>query len=494
MAVTIDTIQLRDYQESFVKEIRHKLFKYERIVAAMATGGGKTVVFLAITRMAINAGRTVLLLTESTKIFPQIADSCDNAVEISAGVKDVPLEAGNIYVAMAQTLVRRPVMVDFFNSLGKGLIIITDEAHIGTPTKLLQQMPDAYHIGFTATPDFRAAKHLPALYNEIVVGPQPAELVEHGHLSAYTHLARTKADLSGLQKDSRGEFSERSQELVFEKPVVYEGLLEDLKNTPYSKCLIFTASIGHCERLTEQLASDGLDAVAVHSLADPEAIKEFTHGAVNICVSVGMLTKGIDYPPIDLVVLQRATTSLPLYLQMIGRGSRTCSGKAGFTVLDYGDNYKRHNLWIVDRDWGKMWKGKDKKGEGVAPVKDCPACGYIVNTSVMACPGCGHVFEKKRDDEPPAKTELIDVTADFNRLRGRKIVQLLPLELAIYAKYTGKKAFAIRVAKAHLQAGDTDFIWSFAKAMGYKKGWVLYQIAEVEETTEKIEFHNITLK
>jgi len=485
--------KLREYQERFVNNIRLSLFQNQKIIACMATGGGKTIVFLAISQMALKRKKTVLIITESTKIFPQIANSCKKAIEINAGIKNVPFITESVYVAMAQTLLRRSEMIDYFGAFGKELIIITDEAHIGTPTKLLSQFPNAYHIGFTATPDFRAAKHLPILYNDIVIGSQPSELVESGYLASYTHLARTKADLSHLQKNSMGDFSEHSQELAFEKPVVYEGLINDLKTISYKKCLIFTASIGHCERLTEQLNNSGFCSVAVHSLVSSETINLFTEGEINICVSVGMLTKGFDYPIIDLIILQRATTSLPLYLQMCGRASRISSGKTGFTVLDYGENYKRHQLWIMDRDWSVMWKGKLKEKEGVAPIKDCPACGYLMPVNIKICPGCGHVFEPKKNNSPEPETELVDVTKEYNLLKGRKISSLTPKELVAYVRVNNKKPFGLRIAKAKYQSGQKDFLKDYAKNMGYKPGFLPIVIHELANESQ-IEFHDITIR
>jgi type I site-specific restriction endonuclease len=41
-----------------------------------------------------------------------------------------------------------------------------------------------------------------------------------------------------------------------------------------------------------------------------------------IVTSVGILTTGFDEPTVECIILNRATRSLTLYHQMIGRGSR----------------------------------------------------------------------------------------------------------------------------------------------------------------------------
>lgn len=485
--------QLRPYQSDLYKEINYGLAKFQKIIGQAVTGAGKTVIFSEIARNASAKGKTVLLLTESTNIFPQIAAENEGCFEIAAGAKNTPLEAGKIYVAMAQTLVRRPMLISWLNGLARNLLIINDEAHVGTATKLLQSLPNAFLVGFTATPDFRVAKHLPEIYKAIACGPQPSELVDLGFLSSYSHIARTRADLSKLQKQG-GEFTEASQMEAFEKAVVYEGLIEDLTQTKFRKGMVFCASIAHADKVSAALFEAGFPNVVVHSQSDPSFLEQFTNGKTNICVSVGMLTKGFDFKPTDLIVLLRATTSLALFLQMCGRGSRISDGKDGFLVLDYGDNWKRHGLWIQDRDWEVLWKGKPKKDDGVAPIKDCPSCSFILAVSIMVCPSCGHVFEKKIDG-PIGKTELINLTEEYNKLKGRKISTLSPLELVAYVKTTNKKPYGLRIAKAKLQAGDHEFLKEYAKAMKYHHQFYSRMAEElVYSDSEIIEFHDIEIR
>jgi superfamily II DNA or RNA helicase len=47
----------------------------------------------------------------------------------------------------------------------------------------------------------------------------------------------------------------------------------------------------------------------------------------------------------DTIILNRATKSLTLYYQMIGRGSRKLPNKDMFTVIDLGNNAARFGLW-----------------------------------------------------------------------------------------------------------------------------------------------------
>lgn len=465
---------LRPYQQNFADNIRKSLAKSNRIIACAATGSGKTKTFIWITKEAISKGRTVLIISESTKIYKQISNEVGKCHNIGDGIKELYVHPNHVYVAMAQTLAKREAIIKQFKALGNDLLIINDEAHIGTATKLLNQLPDAYLIGFTATPDFKFAKHLPEIYNDIVVGPQPQELIEMGFLSPYYHYERKVANLSALKK-SGSDYSEISQEQAFEKKEVFEGLLDDLLKFQFKKAIVFCASIKHAKYVSEQLRSFGYKVAEVHSKNSNSDYQlfQFTNGDIKICVSVGILTKGYDFPDIDLIILQRATISLPLYCQMIGRGSRTANGKDRFTVLDYGGNASRLNLWNFEHDWSKKWNSAPKrKSDGVAPVKMCPVCGYMMQTTIMVCPGCNHQMEKL----PPTQkeTELIEVTEKFNLLRGRKISSLTPAELALYVKITNKKPFAKRIAMAK----GEEFLTEYAKEVKWKYGWWNHIIAD----------------
>ncbi|MCK7554112.1 hypothetical protein MKQ70_03435 [Chitinophaga sedimenti] len=74
-----------------------------------------------------------------------------------------------------------------------------------------------------------------------------------------------------------------------------------------------------------------------------------TKGA--ILTSVSILTTGFDEPTVQTVILNRATTSLTLYHQMIGRGSRRLPKKKTFNIIDLGNNIDRFGAWQSPVDW-----------------------------------------------------------------------------------------------------------------------------------------------
>lgn len=485
---------LRPYQENFIHGLGMAVKLHRRVIGCAATGAGKSKTFLRIAANALKKSHTVLVITESRKIYKQLINEV-HAQEIKPG-SNPSIVPGRIYLAMAQTLRRRTALIEAFRIISEGefnahhgLLIINDECHINEATGILLQLPAAMLIGFSGSP---VGKHLVKLYSHLVVGPQPHELVLDGYLTPYSHFERQRAELSQLEVDRSGEFTEASQERVFGTDAVYDGIIDDLKNPKFkwNKALIFTSSISHCEQTAARLTEAGIECVTVHSALKGKEdfnLFQFMHGTVRVCVSVGILTKGFDFPAIDFIGLLRKTSSLALYLQMIGRASRVLETdiklpieqrkKQRFYVFDYGQNCKKHLPWDFHRDWETLWRSKPKR-EGVSPIKTCPECDYVNDAAAKVCVNCGYVWHTLNTQEvtEPVDTVLVEVTAKYNALVGKNIKELTGQQLADYAKSKGKQGFAQVVCIWHYKNGHEQLIKDFCKAMGYHHKWATHAI------------------
>lgn len=495
---------LYDHQLAFQRNIAIAVKQHGRVIACSATGSGKTKTFIDTAAKAQAKGRTILIISESTKIFNQIKAEID-ATLIAEGRDYKTIQPGFVYLAMAQTLLRRQHLVEQFNSLGSQLLIIYDECHVGNGASILQRLANALIIGFSATPE---GKHLQHIYNHCVVGPQPHELVVAGYLCGYTHIARERADVARLTLNSAGDdYSEQSQEDVFESDAVYEGLIEDLRTVKFRKALIYCASINDCEHTYRTLTDAGFTCVRMHTRMHKDdqkaAIARYENGLVPIMINVAMLTKGYDYPPVDLVAIKLKTKKLSKYIQMCGRASRVIKGqealpihmrtKQRFTVLDYGQNWKMHYQWDYEHDWANLWQGNPPKRPGVPPIKYCPQCEFLMPASAKKCSNCGYEFLtiNLEFEEPQPETVLVEVTSPYTALLDKNVSQLNPQELAIYARTKNKKLFAIRIAKAHAQT-NPEFLRAFGAAMSYKWQWAQRMLDELP--TEPIQYNDIVLR
>ncbi|WP_183560614.1 DEAD/DEAH box helicase [Mucilaginibacter sp. SP1R1] len=480
----------RQYQIDIVDRTSRSLAKNKAVILHAPTGAGKSLMIDMIVTRCIEKGKTVLVLSDARKIYNQLVKEC-NGTEINANVKSMMVFPGQCYVGMIQTLIKRPMIIAQLQELGSNLILLIDECHISTSTKLIDYLPDAYRIGCTATPYGVLHKHLPTYYNDLVEGPQVDWLIQQGYLTNYRHKSRVPADTS-LLEIRNGEVTERSNEIVFGAQRVYDGLFEDLKEFAYKKCVIFVASIKQAEALNEKLNEAGFGSTRYHSQVEHgeyELAKFTSLGMANILVTIKSLSKGWDYPPIDMVVLMHKTLSTSVYQQEIGRGSRIYPGKDMFTVLDYGMNWKQHGLYFEDRPYSELWKKVKRKGEAEGPsaCKSCVSCESIIPVSARICKYCG--YEYPVPEQVFAQGELVDLTDEYHDLVGKKISELTPLELANYAKLKNKRPFAIRVAKAREQIAQ-GFLMDFAANMGYKRGWLDHQVIP----NEPIEFTDIVLR
>jgi superfamily II DNA or RNA helicase len=228
------------------------------------------------------------------------------------------------------------------------------------------------------------------------------------------------------------------------------------------------ASINTAEAFAKELGEGRVYCVHSKQSAYERAdlIEEFTASKYGILVNCGIATTGFDCPDIEVVVVNRATKSVALWLQMVGRGSRPTASKKEFTILDFGENVHRLGFWQEARDWGKAFAGMEqKKGQGVAPVKDCPCCGAVLYASARFCEFCGEVFAT----EKKAERGSLELMA-YEKLNGRYLFEIAktPADLwELKSRKNYKQAFIERV----LYYANYSELRRFWDAKGYTQGY-----------------------
>lgn len=481
----------REYQQKIIADIPVQLALHNSIVVQSPTGSGKSHIINETVKKIMKAGKTPLVISDNLTIHGQLLVEC-NGHTVDSSIKFIHIIPGQCYVAMTQSLVRRSLIVEQLKGLPEGnLVVIVDEAHRNSMTPLILELRAKWNIAFTATPHYKWAKHLQKIYKYLIHGPQINELISLGKLAHYKHVIRTGANLTEL-KTKNGEFTEESQNAVFG---LYDGMYEDLPKQNFKKCVVYVASIKLCEKVYSDLLSLGYKVTRYHSQIGEESLRLFTHGNCNICVSVSSLTLGWDFPPIDLIILWRSTTSLVLYLQICGRGGRPLPNKSHFTVLDYGGNYERFGAWNMDRNWEALWKAPPKKRTtstylGVSGSKECPVCHALLPVASRSCDNCGYIYPET--EIKLMEGQLIEMQNTINALNGRLVAEFSITELVIYAKELNRKQHAIRIAR-RMEQEKPGFLSQFAQAMNYSSGWVEYQLSTIPSDT-KINFYNSKIR
>lgn len=505
------TFTLRPYQQKIFDEIPRRLVQGSVLVYSPARSGKSKIIAATVTRI-LKAGRTPLVVTHRGKIQKQLIEHCGaHSIDADTGVTHW-LNPAVCHVAMNQTLVKRTALISQLQALGHNLVVIVDEAHRGDFNKLLDHLKTneptgAMLIGFTATPAWRWSKFLPKYYKSIICGPQVRELIVSGNITPIEYH-EMRNDLDELETGNTGEFTEASQNNVFNTTAIYDGLFNEIQRFSFNKCIVFCASKKSADALHIKFIEQNYAAVKYYSgMKDGTyQLGQFTTlNAASILITVSALSEGFDHPPIDLNIIWRATTSLPLFIQMGMRGATPYDSKLITTVLDFGGNNTRFGgntdrmALTMDRDWGVLWQPPEKpprQADGVAAIKNCPACEYIISALAKSCCNCGYIYpesEQKLIDGELIRIEAeqTEHAANVTKIIGRKISTLSANELALYALEKNKKSFAARIAKWHEQTQE-GWLADYAACMNYNKGWITFQKKMI--TDAPIEFTDITIR
>lgn len=374
----IPTKRLYHYQESDISTLFEKLeqnMSNYRLLYQLPTGGGKTVIFSEIAaRFIAKYNKKVIVLTHRTELCNQTSAALRmtgtaNKI-INSAIKKIPKkDSYQCYVAMVETLKNR-ISEGLFITDDIGLLIV-DEAHHNSFHKLFGKFKNAAVIGVTATP-FSSDINLPMHknYAELVVGEQIGSLIEQGFLAKPTNW-RYDVELNTLKTGIHGDYTVSTSDELYSSPAMLDLLVHAYQqHSRNKKTLIFNNGIFTSRRVEETFTKLGYPIRHLDNKTSPSERAEIlkwlkkTKGA--ILTSVSILTTGFDEPSIQTVILNRATTSLTLYHQMIGRGSRRLPNKKSFSIIDLGNNTDRFGEWNASIDWQQVFEHPEAYHEGMS--------------------------------------------------------------------------------------------------------------------------------
>jgi len=359
--------ELYEYQQGAISQIFDKFEtapEDHHLLYQLPTGGGKTVIFSEMVRQYLKKHeKKVLVMTHRVELCRQTSAmltefGVTNKVVDSKADLDDQAEY-SCYVAMVETLNNR-LNDEKLDISDVGLVII-DEAHYNSFTKLFKFFEKSFILGVTATP-LSSNKELPMKgnYDELIVGEKIETLIENDFL-ARAEVFQYDMGLTSLEVGSNGDYTVKSSEDLYSSPAMLEKLLKAYeKHSKGKKALIFNNGINTSINVYHTFNAAGLPVMHLDNTATKkqraQILKWFKETPNAILTSVSILTTGFDEPTIDTIILNRATKSLTLYYQMIGRGSRILNNKSKFTVVDLGNNMYRFGPWGADLDWQTIFK------------------------------------------------------------------------------------------------------------------------------------------
>lgn len=418
-----EQMKLRVYQERAVRNLTGLFLEHRRIIAIAPTGSGKTVVGAVMARrMLRRQGGRVLWLAHRVELLRQARAQLITAglpeawVGILSGAEVINPDAP-ILVAGVGMFRNCPVP----DNVG---LVVVDECHHAVAksyASLLESMPDVPCLGLTATPWRLDGKPLGDVFDYLNVVAEAGELIADGHImeSVVYGISREKAAalVGGLKFRSGGDYSVRELDgLMRRRPLMANIVKEWHRLAGGRPTVVYACTIDHAEQLANRFRRSGAtSAVLDWKTPDRERTKilsDLASGRTQVVVNVGILTEGVDCPPVKCIILARPTRSLTLYRQMCGRGSRPDSTGMRPLVLDHAGNTWRLGLPEAPVEWSL----EERVKIGEAPVKYCAECGAMSPARAEVCARCRAEFPPSEGEQ----RELAERETELERIQLEK--------------------------------------------------------------------------
>ena len=404
--------RLRAYQKEALSAVMKAIKTDRNVLVQAATGAGKTILFSALikrflkskkdARVYVLAHREQLIWQARSKLC-QVWPECEKDIGLACASTGRKVDVYKpIVIGSPQTLSHGP------ETLPRADMVIIDECHRLAPAnkdsqyrRLIDAMrgnsPEMRLVGVTATP-YRLGQGL--IYGEqckdkganwfdsmcFSIGTEL--LQEQGYLVPLRLFAPVDPDLSEVGT-ADGDYIVKQLSDTMSKAVHVHSALDAVERHASDRkhIVVFAVSIQHAEILRDSFRETGRKAEAVHSkMPHGERLRildAFDSGEIEVLCNVGVLTEGWDCKSVDCMVMCRPTKSPALYVQMAGRGLRTCKGKKDCIMLDVSGNWTRHG-----RPENPDVKSKNKT-EPIPPQgRRCPECGYVNKHNAQICEQC----------------------------------------------------------------------------------------------------------
>lgn len=374
---------LRPYQQEGENNIFAAWKAGEKnVMYQLVTGGGKTVLFVDIIKKFLLKKRRVILIAHREELITQAWNTLYRN-QIYAGIikADVkPNYALPCQVASIQTIIRR-------QKLPPADLVIIDEAHHSQEdnsygTVLDRHYPAAYVLGVTATPYRLGGKGFTNLFDRLILGPKFTDLVNWGYLTPLRYFVAGIPDLRGV-KIQGGDYNQEQAEKAMDLVPLVDSYFEHCQGM---SGVVFAVNVNHSRKIVDQYNANNVPAAHLDattpSAERKQILEDFKNGRVKVISNVGIITEGFDFPDMEFVQLARPTLSLSLYLQMVGRVTRTdynaikdassddhrrqlvASSKKPFGyVLDNAGLYRTHGLPDQEFNWTRYFNGIDRKAK-----------------------------------------------------------------------------------------------------------------------------------
>jgi superfamily II DNA or RNA helicase len=363
-------VELRPYQRQCLDSI---LSMYQdkgehRLIAQLATGGGKTIIF-AYLAMVLKV--PTLILAHRDELLTQ-AISKIRYVWPEAEIGRVQAEwnetGRQITVASVQTLSRPNRFEKAFptaESVARIGLVIIDEAHhaaaetykfildkFGLMKKVGKGVKAPLSLGVTATPLRGDKKWIGDVYDRFAFQWSIRDGIREGFLCDLAgYVLHFENEEFGEIHTVAGDYNQGELDKAVKNVARCEAIVKSWKERASDRLtVVFCVSKDHAKMMKDTFERSGVKAGVVYDGLSREArrkvLEDFEDGTIRVVCNCMILTEGWDAPPTNCVVVARPTQSQSLYLQMIGRGTRLSpkTGKTNCLILDVADVSRKHSV------------------------------------------------------------------------------------------------------------------------------------------------------
>jgi len=339
-------MKLRPPQQACCSAVYRDLKGLDSVLAACATGVGKTIIAAALfKRWVDHDGYRCLFLAHREELINQAVHKLNAARGLDADIEKAEHKASDmsqVVVGSVQSMQGKRLESwprDHFD------VIITDEAHRSTATtyrNIYDHFNTAKRLGITATA-YRQKGSLSDIYQKVSYEYNLRQAIDDGLLCRIVAQTIPLPIELGQLKTSQGDYDAKDLHTKIEPYL--EAIADEIwERSSRRKIIIFLPLCATAKKFKDILASRGFKAFYADG-KDRSGIKGFEDSGSGSALCNAMLcTEGYDHPEIDCVIVLRPTRSTGLYSQMIGRGTRLKEDGGNCLVLDFLWHSSNHDL------------------------------------------------------------------------------------------------------------------------------------------------------
>jgi type I restriction enzyme, R subunit len=386
-----------------------------RVLLVMATGTGKTYTTFQIIWRLWKPGivkRVLFLVDRNILVDQTLVNDFKPFGSAMTKVRNRKIDPSyEVYLGLYQAITGPEEQDKIFKSVSPEFfdMVVIDECHRGSAAddsawrEILDYFSGSIQIGLTATP--KETRYVSSTYyfGEPVYTYSLKRGIEDGFLAPYkvvrididkdldgwTPPAGMKDDLG--QEIEQREYNQADMDRILvlnqRTKLVASRVMQYLRATnPFDKTIIFCEDIDHAERMRRAI----VNAAGRLAIENPKYVMRITGDSVEgkaeldnfidpeskfpvIATTSDLLTTGVDAKTCKLIVLDKTITSMTVFKQIIGRGTRIDedNNKWFFTIIDF----KRATELFRDPDFDGEPAVIYEPGPGDDPVPPDPPAG-----------------------------------------------------------------------------------------------------------------------